>query len=366
MKMLNVIAVLGLVSAPLYSQPTGFISPASAGPLFLPPAGQDFFPAVKAEFILFLGNADPLTIHCAGPMTFDRGDPAAAGDGTTQVETEIIALDLSCSGGVEIRVDPNSQSAGATNEHGASFFDLSVELDYPPPAGFAETMFFKAFGIQMQATLGHIPPIGSVYFGARTGRLLKRDTDQSAGALSLIKLNLNGVSKPESRGEFSTVFSCFYECKWEREGKQMGLWQQITTLMLVNPSARQTVQADILFTDGNENPVAWTKTELSPLDLDEINVCASLDDGAGAAVPSAGVIEVILSPTGGVYGWVKNVLGHFERFEPDPFKGSPTGIAKTQCRVVGPNAATPRQIRQELDSKRVREIRPILIEGTAE
>jgi len=118
--------------------------------------------------------------------------------------------------------------------------------------------------------------------------------------------------------------------------------------------------------DGNENPVAWTKTELSPLDLDEINVCASLDDGAGAAVPSAGVIEVILSPTGGVYGWVKNVLGRFEQFEPDPFKGSPTGIAKTQCRVVGPNAATPRQIRQELDSKRVREIRPILIEGTAE
>ena len=216
----------------------------------------------------------------------------------------------------------------------------------------------------MQSTIGHIPPIGSVYFGVRPVVLFHQG--QPVARLIHIEHDVNGVPKPETRGEFSTVFSCFYECKWERVGKNMNTWQEITTLMLVNQSAKQRVRAEILFVDGNENPVATTETILSPMDLDEINVCASLDEGLGGQVPAAGVIEVVLSPTGGVYGWVKNVLGRFPRFEVEPFRGRPTGIAKTQCRLVGPNTVTPREIRQKIQANDVPEIKPILIEGTGE
>ena len=156
----------------------------------------------------------------------------------------------------------------------------------------------------------------------------------------------------------SRVFSCFYECKSRRPDR----WQELTTLMLVNQSATTTVTAEILFIDGNQRPIARTETILSPQDLDEINVCNTLDSGLQGSVPSAGVIEVVLSPTGGVYGWVKNVTGLFARLQPEPFRGVVTGIGKTQCRLVGPNVVTPQQIR----AKSAPRIDPILIEGTAE
>ena len=213
----------------------------------------------------------------------------------------------------------------------------------------------------MQATIGHIPPIGSVYFGVAPVTLFLNG--QPAARLIYKEHDLDGVPKPETQGEFSTVFSCFYECK---EGKAMGTWQEITTLMLVNQSARQNVTAHILFFDGNERAVATTETILSPHDLDEINVCVSLDAGLGGLVPPAGVIEVALSPTGGVYGWVKNVIGRFPRFEPEPFRGRPTGIAKTQCRLVGPNVVTPQDILEKIRTRDVHRIKPILVEGTAE
>jgi hypothetical protein len=42
---------------------------------------------------------------------------------------------------------------------------------------------------------------------------------------------LERPTKPETSGEFSRVFSCFYECKQNRLQTN---WLEITSLMLVN------------------------------------------------------------------------------------------------------------------------------------
>jgi hypothetical protein len=346
--------------------------------LFLPPAGVDFFPATKARFVVEINGAEQ-GVLCSGPTTIHRGDPkltdvgtrgTAGSDGRNVIDTEIVALDLTCSGGVQVHLYPDFRSTGEINEQGDSFFDIFVEIDIPDSSSSATDVFGSMVltnqePARMQSTIGHIPPIGSVYFGVRPVALFHQG--QPVGRLIHVEHDVNGVPKPETRGEFSTVFSCFYECKWEREAAGVKFnWREITTLMLVNQSAKQSVTAEILFVDGNENPIATAETVLGPMDLDEINVCASLDEGLGGQVPAAGVIEVVLSPTGGVYGWVKNVLGRFPRFEVEPFRGRPTGIAKTQCRLVGPNAVTPREIREKIRANDVPEIKPILIEGTGE
>ncbi len=90
--------------------------------------------------------------------------------------------------------------------------------------------------------------------------------------------------------------------------------------MLVNQSATFPITAEVLYLNGNERPIASNRLELSPLDLDEINVCSTLENGLAAfGVPQAGVIEVVLSPAGGVYGWVKNLTGRFNRLQPEPY-----------------------------------------------
>jgi hypothetical protein len=91
-------------------------------------------------------------------------------------------------------------------------------------------------------------------------------------------------------------------------------------------------------------------------------VCETLNF-PGAVVPPAGVIEVILSPTGGVYGWVKDTIGRFNKGVPEPFEGTVTGIGKTECRLVGPNAVTPEQLAPQLAAAPFR--KAVLIEGTA-
>lgn len=133
--------------------------------------------------------------------------------------------------------------------------------------------------------------------------------------------------------------------------------------MLVNQS-RIPLTARILFLDGNERPIARTSTGLSSMDLDEINVCETLNQKSPtgqnvAAVPSAGVIEVILTssgttfPRGGAYGWIKNISGKFKKSVVEPFDGTVTGIAKTECRLVGPNVITPGEILRKMNSTEV-------------
>jgi len=150
---------------------------------------------------------------------------------------------------------------------------------------------------------------------------------------------------PGTGGEVSTVAACFYECKADSLNKN---WLEMTSLMLVNPS-REPLFARIGFFNGNETPVASTETFLSVDDLDELNVCETLVQGAGPfGVPPAGMAQVAFFaqqngfPIGGAYSWVKNLTGRFEIGNPEPFPldgtpgGSVTGVGKTECRVVPP------------------------------
>ena len=102
-----------------------------------------------------------------------------------------------------------------------------------------------------------------------------------------------GFATTESSGEASEVFFCFYECK-RKTVRGQDIWQEVTTLMLVNANADISIFADMLFLDGNENIIAGADTLLSPEDLDEVNVCRTLE-AAAIPVPQAGLIEFVLT-----------------------------------------------------------------------
>ena len=267
----------------------------------------------------------------------------------------MLSLDLSCSGGVMVHLAPGTRSLGEIHANGDSFFDVFVDIHTP------QGRVMNREPARVQSTIGHIPPLGSIYFGVRPVSLV----GDFPATLIHIKHKTNGVPKPETSGEVSRVFSCFYECK--RASQAAGgppSWQEITTLMLVNQS-RQDLEAEMIFFNGNQRPIAKTRTKLSPADLDEINVCATLDNPAAGIVPApAGVIEVVLSPVGGAYGWIKDLIGTFSRTIPEPFQppNKVVGIGKTECRLVGPNVNTAEEILGKYVN--VAPVPPILIEGT--
>ena len=126
----HLLAALGLVISPAY--PQGMILNDDAQ-LFLPPAGVDFFPATKARFVVEINGAEQ-GVLCSGPTTIHRGDPkltdvgtrgTAGSDGRNVIDTEIVALDLTCSGGVQVHLNPDFRSTGEINEQGAAFLTSS-------------------------------------------------------------------------------------------------------------------------------------------------------------------------------------------------------------------------------------------------
>lgn len=156
---------------------------------------------------------------------------------------------------------------------------------------------------------------------------------------------------------------CFYECKSDFTGRRL---QEVTTLVIPEPfmglGVYDNTLAQIKFYDGNQRLVASTSTVLPPYDMDEINVCATIEQYTGpAGVPSAGLIDVsyhvafvddwapeqknsVMDHGGGGYEptvpWVKNVLGAFAKQAvrlnlTDPFvrPNLVKGIAKTECRL---------------------------------
>lgn len=144
------------------------------------------------------------------------------------------------------------------------------------------------------------------------------------------------------------TLACFYECK-ERNPR---IWDEITTLMLANPSSGgsdafttdgASAGAIISVFDGNGVLVARTETSLSESDLDEINVCRTLE-AAAVRVPEAGLIRIdpaapaifasdaVAAPQ--VVAWVKNLLGTFNKGDDEPFDGNVQGIAKAECQEV--------------------------------
>ena len=144
-KMFRLFTVLGLLAGP-----------AHAAELFLPSAGEDFFPATELNLELQIGT-EKLVAGCSGPTTVNRGDPV---DNT--IPTEIVEMQLTCSGGITVRVNPDQPSIGQINANGDSFFLMFVEIDVPDLG-----ILKNQEPATMQSTIGHIPPFGSVYFGLR-------------------------------------------------------------------------------------------------------------------------------------------------------------------------------------------------------
>lgn len=140
------------------------------------------------------------------------------------------------------------------------------------------------------------------------------------------------ASVPEIRAQTYPMLSCFYECK-DKEHRR-GAWGEVTTLTLVNQS-NSAVVANILFFDGNQNCIATAQNYLHWVDLDEINVCETLNKG-GIEPPRAGVIQVRLGESGGwdptlVSGWVNYFIGTFKKGKPEPFAGTIGSTAKINC-----------------------------------
>ncbi len=83
--------------------------------------------------------------------------------------------------------------------------------------------------------------------------------------------------------------------------------------MLVNQNPEDALIALVGVFDGNQNIVAQFRTHLSPLDVDEINICRTLELD-GLVPPEAGVLEIVSFETdgvtheGGVYAWVKDLI----------------------------------------------------------
>ena len=333
--------------------------------IFLPPAGDDEFPTVKAT-LTFNISGGPSSLQCAGPITVHRSDPSSS-----IVQTEIVALDLVCAaapGAVDARISLNpsqGRSFGLITDTGSSYFDVFLQI-----TGLSAGTLHNTSPLRLQANIAHVAPWNAQYSNLDQVVLFNAGAVQ-AGILIGCIFPFGTPTKPENSGEVSPVFSCFYECKPNRF-LPLQVWREVTTLMLVNQS-NFPIQANLLIIDGNENSLRWTNTLFSPQDLDEINVCETLNL-AGVPPPQAGVVEVVLTsgflpppplngpPVGGAYGWIKNVVGSFVRGNPEPFAGFVSAVGKAECRLVGPNVETPQDLLNKISQ--VNRIAPSIIEGT--
>jgi len=322
--------------------------------VFLPPAGDDDFPTVKATFTLNFSSG-ARTLQCGGPITVHRSDPSS-----TIIPTEMIGLDLRCDGGVTISLNPSrGSSIGQITSTGDSFFDVFLQIN-----GLPQGTLHNESPLRIGASITHVAPWNAQFVNTNIVSVVDQQLFPWA-PIQVCVFFLGAPTKPESSGEVSPIFSCFYECKPNRFAPAT-IWREVTTLMLVNQSPNFPLRATMLILDGNENPLRQATTILSPQDLDEVNVCETLN-AAGVAVPQAGVVEVLLTPTigppvGGAYGWVKNVVGAFVRGQAEPFNGFVSAVGKTECRLVGPNVSTPAALQARIAL--APPTAPILVEGT--
>lgn len=143
------------------------------------------------------------------------------------------------------------------------------------------------------------------------------------------------TSNGEAGGQ---TLKCFFECKQGPVVQGMGTFQEITTIMLANQSPYYR-DARVYFFDGKEGCLGNMDLKLSPIDLDEINVCHTMLNSM-VMPPPAGLVEIVVTdsvsqgPGDGVYAWGKNVLGKFRYDVVEPFQGRVSGVGKYECRVV--------------------------------
>ncbi len=197
-----------------------------------------------------------------------------------------------------------------------------------------------------------------------------------AAAVFAMLFGFSGEARAQalSLGEASAVIGCFYECKELNDRT----WQEVTTLMIAN-FARGGNSAKLAYLNGNQDIIATSAVLMSFEDLDEVNICRSLE-AAGIRPPSAGLVEIlardpILPPDGipvpkaGVYAWMKNLTGRFFKNVDEPFKGRVTSVAKTECRMIPPNVLQFEELREKIEEAErsgVRQIQSILIEETGQ
>lgn len=174
------------------------------------------------------------------------------------------------------------------------------------------------------------------------------------------------IIEPPSGGERGSFIECAFECKRGPNVAGVSTFQEVTTVMLTNQSSSDRL-AEVFYFNGKEECLAHSTVELSPVDLDELNVCHSLLAG-GVTPPAAGLLEIMTTDTGGtaadgVYGVVKNVLGKFGFNNPEPFHGRVRGIAKFECRVV-PSTVDPDTAIGDKCQPSPPDVTGILVEGT--
>lgn len=148
-----------------------------------------------------------------------------------------------------------------------------------------------------------------------------------------------GQVPPSTGAESSTVQACFYECKPGPLVQDQRTYREITTLMVTN-NGRFPTTARVFFLDGQENVRAKTSLDLSALDVDELQVCATIEKITGAAPPEAGLIQITdpvalaRQEPSGVFAFIKNLGGKFFAQNPEPFDGRVVGVGKTQCKLI--------------------------------
>lgn len=174
---------------------------------------------------------------------------------------------------------------------------------------------------------------------------------------------------------FDTGFlQCFYECKVNQAGT---FFTEQTTLMIMNGDQGDPAVGDITtrvahlaFINGNERIIGRTQVNLSPRDLDELNVCATLLKGGVAPLPSAGIVQVAIGtptapgqfiPARDVDIAIKNPVGSMPLTNPEVFQGKITGVGKTSCSEV---ESDPGRLFFDPKFQQAPPLQPVLIEGT--
>lgn len=188
-------------------------------------------------------------------------------------------------------------------------------------------------------------------------------------AVLMLAMNTSVSAQP-------SVMQCFYECKLDFTG---GRFAEVTTLMITNenqpplPGDHSNLHdATAVFLDGRERVIAQSRTLLSGRDLDELNVCATMQR-AGIFPPSTGLIQIAIRditnpdlPTDGhgVATWMKNVVGLFSISNPEPFRQRVTGVGKTQCRNLDETIITASKLLADPEVETAPQLTPVLIEDT--
>lgn len=194
-----------------------------------------------------------------------------------------------------------------------------------------------------------------------------------------ISSNASIIANPEPVITNISAQQCFYECKRSPDG---GFFTEVTTLMIANGKPPTTAgvhinthRATAVILNGNEKPVAVTQTLLSTRDLDELNVCATLQQTAGIVAPSAGSIQMVIEglpnvsvpgDTQAVQVWMKNVIGKMKVTDPEVFNGRITGVGKTMCRDIDKTITTGADLLKDPEVQAAPKVPPILIEETSD